>query len=94
MSKIKIPTIPNNAIIKLEVSGSFYGRIVSLFLNLGQSQSQADFKKALESLGSNTPPPDLYTEQIHILSMLMHDIEKKAQEQGLTKEQEVEVPET
>lgn len=92
MAKINVPTIPHDALIKLEVSGTFYRKITEIFIGFSETIKQEDFKAIMEGLKNNEKPKDITTAQIQLLAMFIHDIEVKAQEQGLVKMQEVEVP--
>jgi hypothetical protein len=94
MEKIKYDTIPFDAIIDIQVSGSFYKKIVDLLSALGQSVPQEEFKTALEKLKTNDPLTSLFEYNIHSLVALVYEIEKKAVEQKKTKEVEVDAEPT
>ena len=92
MPKIKYPTIPNDAIIDIQVSGSFYRRLVDLITELGNSKPMDEFKAVLERLKTTEGAKDAYELNVHLVMMLIYEIEKKAFEQKKTKEEEIEVP--
>lgn len=92
MAKIKYPTIPNDAIIDIQVSGSFYRRLVDLITELGNSKPIDEFKAVLERLKTTEGAKDAYELNVHLVMMLIYEIEKKAFEQKKTKEEEIEVP--
>jgi hypothetical protein len=92
MAKIKFPTIPNDAIIDIQVSGSFYRRLVDLITELGNSKPIDEFKAVLERLKTTEGAKDAYELNVHLVMMLIYEIEKKAFEQKKTKEEEIEVP--
>jgi hypothetical protein len=92
MAKIKFPTIPNDAIIDIQVSGSFYRRLVDLLTELGNTKPVDEFKAILEKLKTNEGAKDAYELNVHLVMMLIYEIEKKAFEQKKTKEEEIEVP--
>jgi len=92
MAKIKYPIIPNDAIIDIQVSGSFYRRLVDLITELGNSKPMDEFKAVLERLKTTEGAKDAYELNVHLVMMLIYEIEKKAFEQKKTKEEEIEVP--
>ncbi len=92
MAKVKFQTIPNDALIDIQVSGSFYKRVVELLTALGNSMKLDEFKAVLEKLKTNDPPANLHEMNIHVNMMLVYEIEQQAVKQGKTKEEEHEIP--
>ncbi len=92
MAKVKFQTIPNDALIDIQVSGSFYKRVVELLTALGNSMKLDEFKAVLEKLKTNDPPANLHEMNIHVNMMLVYEIEQQAVKQGKTKEEEYEIP--
>lgn len=92
MAKVQYKTIPPDAIIDIQVSGSFYRRLVELLTALGNGMPLEDFKKVLEKLKTNDPPADLHELNIHINMMLIYEIEQQAVKQNKCKDAEMEVP--
>ena len=92
MAKIKYQTIPPDAIIDIQVSGSFYRRLVEILTALGNGMPIEDFKKVLEKLKTTEPPANLHELNIHLNMMLIYEIEQQAVKQNKTKEAELEVP--
>lgn len=92
MAKVKYQTIPPDAIIDIQVSGSFYRRIVELLTALGNSMPLEEFKKVLEKLKGNEPPANLHELNIHLNMMLVYEIEQQAVKQKKTTDAEIEVP--
>jgi len=94
MEKIKYDTIPSDALIDIQVSGSFYKKIVELITSLGQSVPQKEFEEALEKLKTDKPLASLFEYNIHVLIALIYEIEKKAVDQKKTKEVEIDAEPT
>lgn len=92
MAKIKYKTIPQDAIIDIQVSGSFYRRIVEILTSLGNAMKPEEFKAVLEKLKTTDSPANLHELNIHLNIMLINEIEQQAVKQNKTKEVEIEVP--
>jgi hypothetical protein len=92
MAKVQYKTIPPDVIIDIQVSGSFYRRLVELLTSLGNAMKPEDFKAVLEKLKTNDPPANLHELNIHINMMLIYEIEQQALKQNKVKDAEVEVP--
>lgn len=75
------PAIPKDALIDIQVSGSFYRQLTKLSLALAESRPPEDFKKALETLKDKNPS-DLYELNVASVVALIFEIETKAKEQG------------
>lgn len=90
MAKAKFPTIPPGSLIKIEISGYFYSQLTHMLLTLSVGNEQ-QFKKALERLKSNDPAESDYEFNIQTLVTLIYEIEKKAKEQNVLVEQEIEI---
>ena len=83
----KVKKIPPEAMIKLEVSGSFYAELQQiLFVMLDEQRQQGkdslEINKRLKEL-ENEPPQNLWEVQILTILGLIFAIEKAAQEQKL-----------
>lgn len=91
--KIKIPHLPNDAIVKIDVSGDFYRKLQAVLIATGQSQDIEKFNTALEKLKNNQPPDNMFEGQVHILTIMIATIEEAAIAQKLTEDAEVEVDE-
>lgn len=92
MAKIKYQTIPPDAIIDIQVSGSFYRRLVEILTALGNGMPIEDFKKVLEKLKGNEPPANIHELNIHLNMMLIYEIEQQAVKQKKAVDAEMEVP--
>ena len=92
MAKIKYDTIPPDALVDIQVSGTFYRRLVELISMLGESVPLAEFKEVLEKLKENKPAKDLFELNVHLVISVIYEIEKQAKAQNKIKEEEMEVP--
>lgn len=92
MAKIKYDVIPPDVLIDIQISGTFYRRMVDLLTMLGESVPLDEFKAVLNKLSKNDPAEDMFEHNVHTLMSLIYEVEKQAQEQKKTKQEEIEVP--
>lgn len=92
MAKITYDTIKPDALIDIQISGTFYRRMVDLLTMIGESVPLEDFKKVLEKLKANNPAEDMFEFNVHTLISLIYEVEKQAKAQGKTTLAEMEVP--
>jgi len=92
MAKIEYQTIPNEAIIDVKVSGSFYLRLVTLLNSLGESVPLEEFKDVLEKIKEDKPAGSLFEFNVHTILMMIYEIESEALKQKKSKTEEIEVP--
>jgi len=92
MAKIKYDTIPQDALIDIQISGSFYRRMMDLLTMLSESVPLEDFKKVLERLKENNPAEDMFEFNVHTLVSLIYEVEFQAKAQNKCVKEEVEVP--
>jgi hypothetical protein len=92
MAKMKYETLPNEAIVDIKVSGSFYLRLVSLLNSLGESVPLEEFKDVLEKIKEDKPADSLFEFNVHTILMMIYEIESEAIKQKKTKEEEIDVP--
>lgn len=92
MAKITYDTIKPDAIIDIQISGTFYRRMVDLLTMLGESVPLEDFKKVLDKLKANNPAEDMFEFNVHTLMSLIYEVEKQAKAQNKTSTAEMEVP--
>ncbi len=92
MAKIKYDTIPPDAIIDIQISGTFYRGMVDLLTMLSNTVPLEEFKAILEKLKSNNPAESQLEFSVNILMSLIYEVEKKAKAQNKTKQEEMEVP--
>lgn len=84
MSKTTYPIIPDDALINIQVSGSFYKKLYKLSLALGDSKPIEEYNKALATL-SKGEPENLYELTVQTVVAMLFEVETKAKEQGKTK---------
>ena len=89
---MKYETLPNEAIVDIKVSGSFYLRLVSLLNSLGESVPLEEFKDVLEKIKEDKPADSLFEFNVHTILMMIYEIESEAIKQKKTKEEEIDVP--
>lgn len=94
MEKIKYDTIPSDVLIDIQVSGSFYKKLVNLLTALGESVPPEEFKAALEKLKTDEPVKNIFELNVHLLLALIYELEKRAVEQKKTKEVEIDAEPT
>jgi excinuclease UvrABC helicase subunit UvrB len=92
MAKIKYQALPKDAIVDIQISGTFYMRMVDLLSALGESVGIDEFKRVLTKLKENNPAESLFEFNVHTLMALIYEVEKQAIAQNKCKEEEMEVP--
>ena len=92
MAKVKYPTIPEDVVIDLKISGGFYKDLGALLLSLSKELKQEEYAQCVEKLKTGKPAHTLKEANIMLITALVFTMEHAAKEQGLTKEIEVEVP--
>jgi len=92
MAKIKFDTIPTDALIDIQISGSFYRRMVDLITMLGESVPLEEFKAILERLKDNNPAADMFEFNVHTVICLIYEVEKQAKAQNKTVVSELDIP--
>lgn len=94
MEKIKYDTIPSDVLIDIQVSGSFYKKLVNLLTALGESVPPEEFKAALEKLKTDEPVKNIFELNVHVLISIIYELEKRAVEQKKIKEVEIDAEPT
>lgn len=92
MTKIKFDTIPTDTLIDIQISGSFYRRMVDLITMLGESVPLEEFKAILERLKDNNPAADMFEFNVHTVICLIYEVEKQAKAQNKTVVSELDIP--
>lgn len=82
MAKITYPTIPNDALIDIKVSGIFHKRLVELLAALGESVTLDEWKAVLQRIKTDDRAKDLFEFNVHTIMMLIYEVEVEAQKQG------------
>lgn len=93
MAKHNVETIPFDAVIKLDVPGSFYARLQQLTIHYSQSRPHEELLKAMEKLKGKDQAESEFEYHIQTLTILMFEIESAAKNQNLLKIQEIDIPE-
>lgn len=92
MATIKIPTIPEEALVELKISGSFYKATSQVIIGLVQKLTPENYKLVCDKVKNNEPATSVEELNVMLLISLIYTIEKAAEVQKLTVEKEVEVP--
>jgi hypothetical protein len=95
MSKktITVDAIPFESKVNIVMPGHFYGRLQQFLLHYSSSVAPDKLMKAMLALKDKKEPEDDFEYHIHTLTILVHDIEAKAKEQGVMVQKEVEIEE-
>jgi hypothetical protein len=93
MAKISLPGIADDAIIDLQVSGYFHGRLVALLTANAQTRPAEDLAPMFERLKEDNAPQDLFEFNMSMILSLIVDIEAAAKAQGKVTEREFETNE-
>lgn len=96
--KIKVPSIPEEAVVTLKVSGSFHRRILGAYFNYAKKFEPQKFeelckavaKSEIGKLEDGQDQIDAFT--IETLLILMNGIETEFSAKGLITEIEMEAP--
>lgn len=81
MTKLSYPTIPNEAIIDIQVSGAFYKDLLGLQISLSETVTLDQYKKVLEELKTDKVPDSVFSNTVQIIMALIFEIESKAKTQ-------------
>jgi len=94
MAKISYPTIPENAIIDIQVSGCFYNQIVNSLTALAESRPIEEFNEALLSIKEDRSSKNYFEASVRTFVSLIYEIEAKGQAQGKITTVEIESSES
>lgn len=92
MAKITYPTIPEDVLIDLKVSGSFYQALSQLILALTQELSNEEYAACLDKIKTKEPASNAKELNILLMVSLLFSLEQGAKDQGLNKDVEIEIP--
>lgn len=90
---ITVDAIPFESKVNITMPGHFYGRLQQFLLHYSSTVAPDKLMKAMLALKEQKEPEDDFEYHIHTLTILVHDIEAKAKEQGVMVQKEVEVDE-
>jgi hypothetical protein len=86
---IKYKTLPFDALIDVQISGTFYKKLVDLLSALADSVTAEEFQAVVEKLKTDDAPKDIFEINVHLLLALIFEIETKAVAQNKVKEVEI-----
>ena len=86
---IKYKTLPFDALIDVQISGTFYKKLVDLLSALADSVTAEEFQAVVEKLKTDDAPKDIFEINVHLILALIFEIETKAVAQNKIKEIEV-----
>ena len=90
MTKLSYPTIPDEAIIDIQVSGAFYKDLLGLQISLSETVTLDQYKKVLEELKNDKPADSVFSNTIQIIMALIFEVESKAKAQDKIKMIEID----
>jgi hypothetical protein len=90
MEKLKYEIIPNDSLVDIQISGSFYSKLKDLSLKLGQSVPVDEFKTILKKLEGSEPETNLFELNLSVVLALIFEIENCAKAQDKTKQVEID----
>lgn len=88
---ITVDAIPFESKVNIVMPGHFYGRLQQFLLYYSSTVAPEKLLKAMTALKENKEPEDEFEYHIHTLTILVHDIERKAKEQGIMEQKQIEV---
>lgn len=84
----KVEIIPEEAIMDIRISGTFYQRIQALFIYLSQKKDPKEFLLHYAYISQGGEPKEEYDFHLYTLMALLLEIEKCAKEKNLTLEKD------
>ena len=96
MEKVQVEIIKNEAIINIQLSGSFYRRVQQALHVLAATESQETITELINKINNETPDEEMseWENAVETLMILCSEVEAKAKEQGHTEMIDVDVAET
>lgn len=91
MAKITYDTLPPDALVDIQISGTFYRKMVDLLTMLSESVTLEEFKTVLQKMKENNPAEDLFELNVHTLMSLIYEVEIQAKAQNKCTKAEIEV---
>jgi hypothetical protein len=95
MESKKVEVVKHDAIITIQLSGSFYKNIQAVLLHLAQSRESEDLTELIDKINDEVSSDeyDDWERSIETLMILCSEIETKAKEQNAVEFKEVEIKE-
>jgi len=88
----KIKTINHDAIVKIEIGTGFLQKLQQTFLYLAKDLTPEQLEKYKTEAENNQEFSEDWMQPVTTLSVLLKEIEQKAEEQGFVKEEEFSIP--
>ena len=92
MEKIKVPTIKNDSIISIQLSGAFYRSLQQVLQFLTEQRAPEDITNFIEKLNIESKDLNEWESACETVMILCAEVEKKAKEQDLITEIEIDGP--
>ena len=92
MEKIKVPTIKNDSIITIQLSGAFYRSLQHVLQFLTEQREPEDITNFIEKLNIQSKDLNPWEAACETVMILCAEVEKQAQEQNLITEIEIDAP--
>jgi hypothetical protein len=86
---IKYKTLPFDALVDVQISGTFYKKLVDLLSALADSVTAEEFQTVVEKLKTDDAPKDIFEINVHLILALIFEIETKGVAQNKVKEVEI-----
>lgn len=84
----KVSVMPDDALMDIKVSGTFYKRLQSLFIYLAQKKDVKEFLLLYAKMVKGGEPINEYEFHLNTVLSLIVEIEKVGKENNLTKEED------
>lgn len=85
----KIKTIDHNAIVKIEIGTAFLQKLQRTYLYLAKDITLEQIEKFKQEAQNKEEFSEDWMEPVMTLSVLLKEIEEKAEEQGFVKEEDM-----
>ena len=91
---MKIPTIPHNALVDIQISGDYFAKIQLTLLWLIDQLNKEEYQECVSLIQANTSSKKLHDKKpiyLHIktLLILVQDLTKTAESSGLLIEEDI-----
>lgn len=87
-SQKKVSVMPDDALMDIKVSGTFYKRLQALFIYLSQKKDVKEFLALYAKMVQGGEPTSEYEFHLNTVLSLIVEIEKIAKENNLVKEED------
>ena len=90
MEKIKVPTIKNDSIVTIQLSGAFYRSLQDVLHFITEGKSEDELNGLVEKLNTESKDLNSWEATCETVMVLCAEVEKKAKEQNLITEIEID----